>query len=323
MQRDKENIMTYSFKPIELSGVKTCSIKERHSKVSLSDSAKIWEKGESFNSFIDSLPHILAGNHVREVISSLSAAFHNKKTVVLAMGAHVIKTGLNPVVIDMMERGVITAVALNGAGIIHDFELAMTGQTSEDVDASLGDGTFGMSHETCAFLSKAILMAGQENTGLGQAVGSMIIEENLPFGSSSILAAGARLKIPVTVHVAMGTDIIHMHPEFNPEYAGGASHRDFRIFTSVISSLEGGVYLNVGSAVILPEVFLKALTLARNLGSKIENFTSVNMDFIRHYRPMTNVVNRPTAKGGRGFNIIGHHEIMLPLIAAGVIERIS
>lgn len=239
------------------------------------------------------------------------------------MGAHVIKVGLNPVVIDLMERGIIKAVAMNGAGIIHDFELAMTGQTSEDVAASIGDGSFGMAQETCDFLGKAILQAGRKNIGLGQAVGQAVIDAGLPVAEKSILAAGARLGIPVTVHIAIGTDIIHMHPEFNPQEAGGASYRDFMTFASVVASLDQGVYLNIGSAVILPEVFLKALTLVRNLGHKVEKLTTVNMDFIRHYRPMTNVVHRPTLEGGKGYNLVGHHEIMLPLIAAGVIEQIE
>ena len=240
----------------------------------------------------------------------------------MAMGAHVIKVGLNPIIINLMEQGIIKAVAMNGAGIIHDFELAMTGQTSEDVAASIGDGSFGMARETCDFLGQAILKAGKENIGLGQAVGQAIIDARLPVAEKSILAAGARLNIPVTVHVAIGTDIIHMHPEFNPKEAGGASYRDFMTFASVVSSLDQGVYLNVGSAVILPEVFLKAITLVRNLGHKVEKLTTVNMDFMRHYRPMTNVVHRPTLEGGKGYNLIGHHEIMFPLIAAGVIEQI-
>ena len=291
--------------------------------MSASDFASTWEKGSYFKDFIGSLPDILAGNHIKRVISSIATAFKNDKTVVLAMGAHVIKVGLNPVVIDFMERGIITAVAMNGAGIIHDFEIAMTGRTSEDVSVSIGSGAFGMARETCDFLSNAIKRAREKSQGLGEAVGMAILEKNLPFMDKSILATGARLGIPVTVHVAIGTDIIHMHPEFDPEAAGGASHRDFKIFASVVATLEEGVYMNVGSAVILPEVFLKAITLVRNLGNKVDNFTTVNMDFIQQYRPMVNVVNRPTARGGAGINLVGHHEIMLPLIAAGVIEQIE
>lgn len=315
--------MSKTFKPIDLSRVKTYPLSERKSRVSSSDFAKTWQKGSFFKEFLDSLPDVLAGSYIKTVISSIATAFKNKKTVVFAMGAHVIKVGLNPVVIDLMERGIITAVAMNGAGIIHDSELAMAGQTSEDVASSIGNGSFGMAHEINSFLSDAIHKAGQKSSGLGETIGLAMIEGNLPFLDQSILAAGARLGIPVTVHVAFGTDIIHMHPGFDPNAAGAATHIDFRTFASVIATLEGGIYLNVGSAVILPEVFLKAVTLVRNLGHNLDNFTTVNMDFIRHYRPITNVVNRPTARGGQGFDLTGHHEIMLPLIAAGVIEEIG
>jgi len=315
--------MSHKFKPIDLSRLKTYPVSERKSKVSTADFAKTLSKGCSFSDFIDSLPDILAGKDLKAVISSIVTAFQNKKTILFGMGAHVIKVGLNPVVIDLMKRKIITAVAMNGAGIIHDLEVAMTGRTSEDVAASIGNGSFGMSHETGIFLSDAIKKAGRESIGMGEAVGQSIIDQNLPIKDKSILAAGVNLDIPVTIHVAMGTDIIHMHPGFDPKEAGGATHRDFRTLASVISTLEGGVYLNVGSAVILPEVFLKAITIVRNLGHTLENFTTVNMDFIKHYRPMTNVVNRPTAKGGRGFNLVGHHEIMLPLIAAGIIEKLK
>jgi len=315
--------MPKKFKPIDLSRVKTYPLSQRKSKVSTTDFGKTWQKGAGFKEFLDRLPDILAGSHLKAVISAIVTAFQKEKTIVFAMGAHVIKVGLTPIVIDLMERGIITAVAMNGAGIIHDLELAMVGQTSEDVSASLGDGTFGMAHETGAFLCDAVSLAGKTSGGLGETIGSAIIEKGLPYSEQSILASGARLGIPVTVHVAFGTDILHMHPGFDPNAAGEATHRDFRTFVSVIATLEGGVYLNVGSAVILPEVFLKAVTVTRNLGHPIHRFTTVNMDFIRHYRPMTNVVNRPTAGGGQGFNLTGHHEIMLPLIAAGVIEAMG
>jgi hypothetical protein len=239
------------------------------------------------------------------------------------MGAHVIKVGLNPVIVDLMQRGIITGVAMNGAGIIHDLEVAMGGQTSEDVAASIDDGSFGMAAETCTFLSRALAESDTRSVGLGQAVGQAIVKNQLPLMDQSILAAGSGLGIPVTVHVAIGTDIIHMHPQFDPAKTGQASHRDFRLFTSMVGSLEGGVYLNIGSAVILPEIFLKAVTLARNLGHALDNFTTVNLDFIRHYRPLTNVIQRPTARGGTGINLTGHHEILLPLIAAGVIEAME
>ena len=315
--------MPHTFKPIDLSRVKTYSISKRTSKVLTSDFASTWKKGGQFSDFINTLPNILAGSHIRSVIDAVVFAFENKKTVVFGMGAHVIKSGLSPIVIDLMERGIVTAVAMNGAGIIHDFEIAMTGRTSEDVAASITDGTFGMVRETCSFINSAISAAGRQGRGLGESVGMSIVDMNLPFTDKSILAAGIRCNVPVTVHVAIGTDIIHMHPDFDPKSAGQASHRDFRTFASIIASLEQGVYFNAGSAVILPEVFLKALTLARNTGHTVENITTVNMDFIRHYRPAANVVDRPTAGAGQGIHLIGHHEIMLPLIAAGIIEKIK
>jgi len=314
--------MKHLFKPLPLDKLKTYHLKERNSKVSVGDFAQTWEKGASFQTFIDKLPNILAAADLREITASIVKAWKNDKTVVIGMGAHVIKVGLSPVIIDLMERGIVSAIAMNGAGIIHDFELAYAGCTSEDVAASLSDGSFGMAKETGEFLGHAISKAGKESSGLGRTVGASIINSRLPFAEKSILAAGARLDIPVTVHVAIGTDIIHMHPAFNGSDGGKASHIDFRVFASVLSTLEGGVYLNIGSSVILPEVFLKAITLVRNLGYSVDQFTTVNMDFIRHYRPMTNVVNRPTAMSGKGYNLVGHHEIMLPLIAAGVIEQI-
>jgi len=315
--------MSKKFKPLDLGGVKTYSLSDRKSKVNANDFAKTWQKGSSYQVFLDNLPDILAGGHLKSVISAITKAYQSKRTIIFGMGAHVIKVGLNPIVIDLMERGVITGVAMNGAGIIHDVELAMIGQTSEDVTAALDDGSFGMSRETCAFLSESIAATQENDTGLGEAVGRTILEQQLPLMDKSILAAGARLTIPVTVHVAIGTDIIHMHPGFDPAKTGSATHRDFRLFSSLVATLNKGVYLNVGSAVILPEIFLKAATLVRNLGYTLEEFTTVNLDFIKHYRPLTNVINRPTTKGGQGINLVGHHEILLPLIAAGVIEGLD
>jgi len=307
--------MAKKFQPLDLSKVKTYSLLDRQSKVTTDEFAKIWQKGSSFRSFLDNMPDILAGRDL--------TAYVDNRTVLFGMGAHVIKVGLNPIIIDLMERGIITGVAMNGAGIIHDSELAMIGQTSEDVAAGLGDGSFGMAHETCAFLGQAIKSINGKKTGLGEAVGRAIIDKQLPMMDQSILAAGVRLGIPVTVHVAIGTDIIHMHPGFDPQKTGAATHRDFRQFSSIVATLEKGVYLNVGSAVILPEIFLKATTLVRNLGYALDEFTTVNLDFIKHYRPLTNVIARPTAKGGKGISIVGHHEILLPLIAAGVIEELE
>jgi deoxyhypusine synthase len=315
--------MPKKFKPLDLSKIKTYSLADRSSKVSTADFAKTGQKGAAFKDFLNGLPNILAGSDLRSIISATAAAASNKKTIILAMGAHVIKVGLNPVVIDLMERGIITCVAMNGAGIIHDVELALAGHTSEDVATAIDDGSFGMAEDTAVFLGRALAESRQNSDGLGQAVGRAIQEKKLPFSKQSILAAGFRLGIPVTVHVAIGTDIIHMHPQFDAAQTGIATHRDFRLFSSVVATLQQGVYLNVGSAVILPEVFLKAVALARNLGHTLDHFTTVNLDMITHYRPLTNVINRPTAKGGEGINLVGHHEIMLPLIAAGVIEQLG
>ncbi|MFH1156786.1 MAG: hypothetical protein V1793_23535 [Pseudomonadota bacterium] len=315
--------MTDPVTPLDLSGVTTYSVHTRHSTVSRDDFATPWSCGRSFSQFLDTLPSILAGSDLRHVIRAITEAASAGRPVCFAMGAHVIKVGLNPVVIDLMNRRILSMISMNGAGIIHDFEIALTGKTSEDVAASLGYGGFGMARETAVFLSRAIARAGQTGTGLGRAVGELILEEDLPFKDQSLTAAGARLDIPVTVHVALGTDIIHMHPDFDPAACGQASHLDFRRFASVIAGLEHGVFINAGSAVILPEVFLKALTLVRNLGHSPDCFTTVNLDFIRQYRPMTNVVNRPTLKGGKGYSIVGHHELLIPLIAAGVLEALS
>ena len=300
----------------------TYSIKDRKSKVDIKDFSTAWEKGGSFKSFLDTLPAILAGNDLRDIIAAISRAAKNNKEVCLAMGGHVIKTGMSPILIDLMEKKVLTLLAMNGSGIIHDLETALTGQTSEDVAASLGSGSFGMAEETVHFLNQAIADAKDQEMGLGEAVGKMILKEEMPHRNLSLTAAAAAMEIPLTVHVAMGTDIIHMHPDFDGAACGAASHKDFQRFAARIARLENGVYINAGSAVIMPEVFLKAVTLVRNLGHTLDAFTTVNLDFIRHYRPMTNVVNRPTLGKGRGYSIVGHHEILIPLICAGVIEAL-
>ena len=238
------------------------------------------------------------------------------------MGAHVLKVGLAPVVIDLMERGFITTVALNGAGIVHDFETAIAGQTSEEVDVVLGSGEFGMARETGEEINRAITLGDRDGLGLGASVGRYISRRRgTKFKRFSILAAAWRLRIPATVHVAIGTDIVHMHPSCDPAAVGRASYLDFRILAGQVARLGGGgVYLNIGSAVLLPEVFLKAVTLARNLGHKTADFTTANFDFIQGYRPITNVVNRPTQGVGRGYSLTGHHEIMIPLLAAMLVE---
>lgn len=306
--------------PLSLSGVSTYSLKERRSKVSRRDFGRAWEKGGSFKEFVDRLPDILAGRALRQVAAAWLKARRDGRQVLLGMGAHPIKVGLNPVIIDLMKRRLITGLALNGAGIIHDAEIAMVGHTSEDVDQELGCGRFGMARETAEFLNEAISWGGRTGLGLGQAVGQRLRQSELPFNGLSLLANAVALEIPVTVHVAVGTDIIHLHPSVDPEALGAATHLDFRLFASLVSRLAEGVYLNVGSAVILPEVFVKALALARNLGHKVEPITTVNLDFIQHYRPLTNVVRRPTAGKGQGYALTGHHELLFPLLAALVVE---
>ncbi len=310
--------MVKRFKPINLKGVKTYSIKDRKSKVSVEEFAEVYRRGASFADFLSSLPAILGAKDLKAVADSVVQAHKSGATVAVGIGGHVIKTGLGPIIIDLIDRGVINAIAMNGSCVVHDFETAFAGVTSEDVDAELSSGLFGMAKETGTLLNKAIKKGAKH--GLGFAVGSMINSSGFPHKDKSILAAAARRGVPATVHVALGTDILHIHPAMDAATTGVASMTDFRLFCSVAASLEKGVYINIGSAVILPEVFLKALTLVRNLGHKVQDFTAVNMDFIQHYRPLTNVVRRPTAGKGRGVRLTGHHEIMLPLLAAAIIE---
>lgn len=307
-------------KKLDTSKIKTYSLKDRPSKVRINDFAKPHRPGASFKDFFSSLPNILGAQHIKDVAASIVQARKDRRPVMLGMGAHSIKVGLNPVIIDLMERGLITSLALNGAGIIHDFELAFVGQTSEDVDKEILSGAFGMAEETGRMLNQAIASASTDE-GIGACVGRMIQSGNFPYKDKSLLAAGQRLNVPVTVHVAIGTDIIHMHPSFDGRALGAVAHQDFLAFCALVSELEGGVYINLGSAVLLPEIFLKAVTLCRNLGHPLQHFTTVNMDFVQHYRPNTNVVRRPTQGGGRGFALTGHHEIMLPLLAAAVIDQ--
>jgi len=309
--------------PLPWESLKTYSIKDRISKVRKEDLATPLPSGKGINSFLDALPHILAAKDLREIISAMASAHRQDKMISLALGAHVIKVGLNPLIIDLMERGIVSSIALNGAGIIHDFELAYIGSTSEDVATELEDGRFGMAEETARHLNLAVAKGAAEGIGIGKSVGRMILEGKFPHTKYSLLAAGARLGIPVTVHVAIGTDIIHMHPSADGAAIGKGSFLDFRRYTECVAKLEGGVYLNIGSAVLLPEIFLKALSLSRNLGQTVQNFTVVNMDFIQHYRPLTNVVKRPTQQNGKGYSLTGHHEIMVPLLIAGLLAELD
>ncbi len=309
--------------PLDLSDIETYSLKERHSKVSRRDFGRPWEQGGSFRDFVERLPRILAAETLREVAAAWVAARKSGHQVLLGMGAHPIKVGLNPILIDLMRRNLITGLALNGAGIIHDAEIAMVGRTSEDVDQVLGCGRFGMARETAEFLNAAIAWGAGQGLGLGEAVGRRLLGSDFPFKDLSLLAVAADLNLPLTVHVAVGTDIIHLHPSVNPEALGATTHLDFRLFAALVSQLSEGVYLNLGSAVIMPEVFLKAVTLARNLGHTVAPLTTVNLDFVQHYRPLTNVVRRPTAGTGQGYALTGHHELLLPLLAALVIEEME
>ncbi|MFQ5328938.1 MAG: hypothetical protein ACE5D4_02990 [Thermodesulfobacteriota bacterium] len=315
--------MKKPIKPISLKGLHTYSIKERKSKVRTEDFASPLDRGASFAGFLDSLPAILAADDIKAVANAVVEAHRADKTVAIGIGAHVIKVGLGPLIIDLMERGVVNSVAMNGAGIVHDFEVAYAGQTSEDVEAELGSGAFGMAEETGKLLNRAISLGEKKGWGIGRSVGEMIAKSRYPHRKLSILAAAARLEIPATVHVAIGTDILHIHPQMNGKATGEGSHTDFRLFAGVVATLEGGVYLNIGSAVLLPEVFLKALTVVRNKGHEVKKFTTVNMDFIQHYRPLTNVVRRPTRGGGKGYTLTGHHEIMFPLLAAAIKEGLE
>lgn len=311
--------------PINASDLKTYPLQKRHSKVQLSDFATPWQAGGTFKAFAAGLPDILAVKTLRAVAQAIVRAHRNSRPVIVGIGAHVIKVGLAPILTHLMERGIVTAVAMNGAGIIHDFELAFMGHTSEEVDAEIDNGRFGMAEETGRMLNEAINRGATRGRGLGEAIGHYMHQatDTFPNQASSILATGVRLGIPVTVHVAVGTDIIHMHPSADGAAIGATSLVDFRRLTAVVAEMEGGVYVNVGSAVILPEVFLKALSLGRNLGHPITEITTVNMDFLSHYRPLTNVVRRPTQKGGKGYALTGHHEIMLPLLAAIVLEELG
>jgi hypothetical protein len=281
------------------------------------------KSGQSINLFFDSIPNILAGKTIRRVIDSVVLAHKKHKGIIWAIGAHVIKCGLNPIIIDLIENKLITALAINGACLVHDFEIALFGQTSENVEESLKAGEFGMARETGQMLNRVLNNSVKKGLGIGKGVGQWILEKRPDFLEYSILAKAAEKGIPVTAHIAIGTDIIHMHPEADGECLGKGSLRDFHTFTSVVKTLDkGGVYFNIGSAVILPEVFLKAITMVINLGYPLKDFTTVNMDFIQHYRPTQNVVKRPVLGRGKGFTLTGHHEILIPLLATGIKEGI-
>jgi hypothetical protein len=308
------------YEEFDLSGVRTYPLASRESKARTQDFARPVAPGATFREWFDALPGILGAQDVRRVVGAMRAARERGAGIVWGIGAHVIKTGVSPVLIDLMERGYVTALAMNGAGIIHDFEIALSGSTSEDVDAALGPGRFGMAEETGRILNDVITSAAARREGLGQAVSRYLAESNPPHAGQSLAVAAHRRGIPLTVHVAIGTDIIHMHARASGAAIGETSLRDFRYFTTAVSRLAGGVYLNCGSAVVLPEVFLKAVALVRNQDIALDGLTTVNIDFLRMYRPQTNVVSRPVAgTGGTGISLVGHHEILIPLIAAALL----
>jgi hypothetical protein len=314
--------MKFEYEEFDLTDVRTYPLSSRVSKANAADFARPCAKGATVEAFLDSLPNMLGAADFKKVVRAIVDARRHDRGILWGLGAHVIKTGLGPVLVDLMERGCVSGLATNGAAVIHDFEVALVGATSEDVDESLGPGRFGMAEETGRLLNEAISTGTRAGLGIGQAVARALADRQPPFAHLSIVAAAARLNIPLTVHVAIGTDIIHMHPAASGAAFGEGSLRDFRHFVANVAKLEGGVYLNCGSAVVLPEVFLKAVALARNRGLALTDLTTVNLDFVRLYRPQTNVVTRPTAGTGRGFSLVGHHEIMIPLLAAAVTSGI-
>ncbi|MCX6637788.1 MAG: hypothetical protein NT090_22255 [Acidobacteria bacterium] len=315
----------YRIQPVEFGALRTVPLASRGGKVRVADFAAPYQAGAGVTGLLRSMPRILAGESFRGVVAAILAARAAGKPVVWGLGGHVVKCGLAPVLIDLMERGCATAFAMNGAAAIHDFEIALAGHTSEDVEAALTDGSFGAAEETGREMNQAVA-AAEDSVGMGEALGRRLDQIAEPrWAASSLLVQAWRRGVPVTVHVAVGTDTPHTHPAVDPAALGRATHHDFRLFAALVRELDqGGVYLNAGSAVVLPEVFLKALSAVRNLGHTVREFTTVNFDFLQHYRPRANVVERPHAgSGGRGFAITGHHEILLPLVAAALIEAIG
>jgi hypothetical protein len=312
-------------KPIDLSGVKTYPLAERTNKVIMQKHFGAGVRpGMTVSELLGALPDQLASHDLLQVVDAVVAARAKGKPVVIAMGAHVIKCGLQPVLKNLIEAGAVTAFAVNGAVSVHDYEISLIGETSEDVGAVLHCGRFGMAEETGRELNLALKRGVAEGLGYGESVGRFIIEKNNPYKDYSLMAACVERDIPITVHVALGTDIIHQHPAADGAVIGQASYTDFKIFASVVSELgDGGVYLNIGSAVLLPEVFLKALSIAQNLGHHVDHFTTANFDMQQHYRPLQNVVKRPTSGKSRGYTLTGHHEIMLPLLAVGILDRMK
>lgn len=313
--------MKLEYEEFDLSAVRRYPLASRSSKVRREDLATPHEPGDGIDAWLSRLPKLLAARDLVTVVEAIAAAAARPAPVIWGLGAHVIKAGLSPVLADLMARGYVSALALNGAGVIHDVEIALAGATSEDVDAALGPGAFGMAEETGTGINRAIAEGVARGWGLGRSVAEWLASSAPAHADASLLCAAVRHGVPVTVHVAMGTDIVHMHPDASGAAIGEGSLRDFRHFTSSVARLAGGVYLNCGSAVVLPEVFLKAVAVARNHGHDLTGLTTVDLDFLPHYRPLTNVVRRPTAGIGRGIHLTGHHEILIPLLAAALVER--
>lgn len=310
-----------NFQPIDLEKINTYELASRPSKVTVDNFAAPISADDSLKNFLDKLPDILAVQNLREIAGQIRRAKKLNKPIVWGIGGHIVKTGLAPVIIDLMNRGFVSAVVSNGSVLVHDTEIALVGFTSEDVDATLGKGDFGAARETGEILNQAAKRAQADKIGLGEAMGREVLQQNPSNENVSMLCQSYKNKIPFTVHLAIGADIGHFHASCDGAALGAASHTDFKLFCSIVKELNGGgVYLNLGSAVVLPEIFLKAVTVVRNLGFPLEDFTTANFDFIQHYRPLTNVVRRPTSGGaGRGFSLTGHHEIMIPLLAAQIL----
>ncbi len=313
----------YRETPLSFEGLKTVPIDARGGKVGVQDFARVYKKGDGVTGLLESLPKILAGDRFRGLLNAVIQAKAKKRAILWGIGGHVVKCGLADVLLDLMHRGWVTGLVMNGAASIHDFEIAIAGQTSEDVEAVLPDGRFGAAEETGREMNLAIVQGDAEGLGMGEALGKRASVVAKPeFAGHSLLWGAYQNSVPVTVHVAVGTDTPHTHPQADGRAIGSSTHRDFRLLCSLVKGLDqGGVYLNIGSAVVLPEVFLKAVSVVRNLGNPLTNFTTANFDFLEHYRPKLNVVERPHARsGGKGYAITGHHELMIPLLAAALLE---
>lgn len=311
------------FPEADLTRLRRMPAADRATKVSVADFAQPLDPAAAA-ALMAALPDQLAGRALREVVARIVAAHRAGRPVVVLAGGHVVKVGVTPAILSLVDRGVVTHLAMNGAAAIHDIEIAMLGRTSEDVDAHLQTGAFGMVDETGAFMNRVALEAMRAGDGLGEAWGRALEHDGAPHRSVSLLAGASRAGIPATVHVAIGTDTIHYDPACDGAALGETSLRDFRILAGTLAAAQGAVVLNLGSAVLMPEVFLKALAVARNLGASLEGLTTVNLDQIQHYRPRVNVVERPTrATGAKGYSLTGHHEVMVPLLCAAVLAELG